>query len=70
MYQTSMNTLYLIERVNQVRNVFTDTLKLWGEERQFRHHTEGTAWSRQMSLCRIVSLKDSISTKENRILSL
>lgn len=28
--QTPMNTLYLIEWVNQVGNVFTDTLKLRG----------------------------------------
>lgn len=56
-----MNTLYLIEWVNQVGNVFTDTLKLRGEERQFRSHTEETVWSRQINLWRIVSLKDSIS---------
>lgn len=30
MSQTPMNSLYLIERVNQVGNVFTDTLKLGG----------------------------------------
>ena len=33
MSQTSTNTLYLIEGVNQVGNVFTDTLKLMGEKR-------------------------------------
>lgn len=30
---TSPNTLYLVEGVNQVGNVFTDTLKLMGEKR-------------------------------------
>lgn len=41
--------LYLIEGVNQVGNVFTDTLKLRGEKKQFRRSTEGTTWSRQMN---------------------
>ena len=69
MSQTSINALYLIEWVNQVGNVFTDTLKLRGEESQFRNHTGGTVWPIEMYLWCFVLLKDSISTEENMILS-
>lgn len=38
MSQTFTSLLYLIEWVNQVGNVFADTLKLGAEEIKFRRH--------------------------------